>query len=310
MVVQRSLFSLVARFLRFLAFAALLCDSLCRRRNEAASSSGGGGGTNEDMSQARQSTTTTTTTPFSMSSAETTPTAATVATQFQYPAAPAAAVTATTVTNAAYLPPHLIRSYASFPAGSYIRPPYPAAFAPSGEILYHHHHHHHHHHQHQYPPPPHPPPTAAATAFLPAHIPYSTLVQPKLSCYNCGSQSHHASDCAESTLEEASKQGRLFVYLFSYTITGGGAAEGFSSLRCQGEISIKNVALSKSPLPCQFYARRNCKIMVPLLSEIEKCGKNEFGCKSKTIRVSRICFLYACNSKNKSGRHFAVPYIC
>lgn len=163
----------------------------CRRRNESASSV-----SNEDVVRK-------TTTPYSMSSAEATPTAVAVASPFQYPAA----VTAATVTNAAYLPPHLIRSYGSFPANSYIRSPYPAVFTPGAELIYphHHHHHHHQHHQRQYPPPP--PPASAATTFLPGPIHYSTLVPPKLSCYNCGSQSHLANDCPESMLEEASKQG-------------------------------------------------------------------------------------------------------
>ncbi len=101
------------------------------------------------------------------------------ASPFQYPANPVTA----TVTNATYIQPHIIRSYATtYPASSYIRPPYPT-FPPSGELLYHH-----------YPPP---------TAFLPGPIPYSAIVPPKLSCYNCGSQSHMATECTESTLEEA-----------------------------------------------------------------------------------------------------------
>lgn len=107
---------------------------------------------------------------------------------YQYTANPVTAA----VTNATYMPPHLIRSYTSFPVNSYIRPPYPT-FPPSGEIVY-----------HQYPPP---------GAFLSGPIPFS-MVPPKLSCYNCGSQNHFANDCPESTLEEASKQGKKCLKTF------------------------------------------------------------------------------------------------
>lgn len=83
--------------------------------------------------------------------------------------------------------------FPGFPHGSYIRPAYPF---PNGELVY-------QYHGHQTPPPPPP------TQFIPTPVvTYSTVVPPpKLSCYNCGSQNHHASDCKESTMEEMTKQG-------------------------------------------------------------------------------------------------------
>lgn len=88
-----------------------------------------------------------------------------------------------TVTNTYIQPPHYYRYNPSFPANSYLRAPSHHPF-PSGELLYH----------HQYPPP-----------IFPGAIPYTPVVMPKLSCYNCGSQSHFANDCTETTLEDTTK---------------------------------------------------------------------------------------------------------
>jgi hypothetical protein len=83
--------------------------------------------------------------------------------------------------------------FQSFPPGSYMRPTYPF---PNGELVY-------QYHGPQTPPPPPP------TQFIPTPVlTYSTVVPPpKVSCYNCGSQTHHASDCKENTMEEMTKQG-------------------------------------------------------------------------------------------------------
>jgi hypothetical protein len=83
--------------------------------------------------------------------------------------------------------------FPSFPPPSYIRPTYQF---PNGELVY-------QYHGPQTPPPPPP------TQFIPTPVvTYSTVVPPpKLSCYNCGSQNHHASDCKENTMEEMTKQG-------------------------------------------------------------------------------------------------------
>ncbi|XP_015608761.1 atrophin-1 isoform X2 [Cephus cinctus] len=98
---------------------------------------------------------------------------------------------------------------------AYARPGYPTSYQPNGEIMF------------QYPtgqpgsggtPPP--PPTAAAPAqtYLPPApvVTYSPAVQSaKISCYNCGSSSHHASDCKDQTMEDLTKRAQ---YRLDYTI--------------------------------------------------------------------------------------------
>ncbi|XP_075214834.1 uncharacterized protein LOC142320667 [Lycorma delicatula] len=106
--------------------------------------------------------------------------------------------------------PHtqFIRAAAAYPAfhpNSYVRPSYPFPHPNSGEMVY------------QYPPPSQAAflPPGPAPAPQPAPISYSTIVPPpKISCYNCGSQSHLPNDCQESTIEEVSKQGQ---YRIDYT---------------------------------------------------------------------------------------------
>lgn len=101
--------------------------------------------------------------------------------------------------------------FPSFPPGSYIRPTYPF---PNGELVY-------QYHGHQTPPPPPP------TQFIPTPVvTYSTVVPPpKLSCYNCGSQNHHASDCKENTMEEMTKQGQYRLDYAPYQKTGECSSE-------------------------------------------------------------------------------------
>ena len=85
--------------------------------------------------------------------------------------------------------------FPTFPTGSYIRPTYPF---PNGEIVY------------QYPGPQTPPPPPP-TQFMPTPVvTYSAVVPPpKVSCYNCGSHNHFATDCKENTMEEMTKQGNF-----------------------------------------------------------------------------------------------------
>ncbi|KAJ9576958.1 hypothetical protein L9F63_006484, partial [Diploptera punctata] len=96
--------------------------------------------------------------------------------------------------------------FPSFPPGSYIRPTYPF---PNGEIVY-------QYHGPQTPPPPPP------TQFMPTPVvTYSTVVPPpKVSCYNCGSHSHFATDCKENTMEEMTKQGQYNLDYSPYQKTG------------------------------------------------------------------------------------------
>ncbi|KAJ4436310.1 hypothetical protein ANN_18941 [Periplaneta americana] len=101
--------------------------------------------------------------------------------------------------------------FPSFPPGSYIRPTYPF---PNGELVY-------QYHGPQTPPPPPP------AQFIPTPVvTYSTVVPPpKVSCYNCGSQSHHATDCKESTMEEMTKQGQYRLDYSPYQKAGECSSE-------------------------------------------------------------------------------------
>lgn len=96
-------------------------------------------------------------------------------------------------------------AYPAFHPNSYVRPSFPFPHPNSGDMVY------------QYPPPSQAAflPPGPAPAPQPPPISYSAIVpQPKISCYNCGSQSHLPNDCPESTIEEVSKQGQ---YRIDYT---------------------------------------------------------------------------------------------
>lgn len=94
-----------------------------------------------------------------------------------------------------FLPPNqFIHAYPQFTAqGGVFRLPF---HHPNGEIIYH-------------PlPPPGGQPYLPARPVPPAHLPFSPLVPPpKISCYNCGSQSHIGTDCPEATIEEITNKG-------------------------------------------------------------------------------------------------------
>ncbi|XP_067007834.2 uncharacterized protein [Anabrus simplex] len=102
--------------------------------------------------------------------------------------------------------------FPTFAPSSYMRPTFP--FPHNGELVY----------QYQCPQTPPPPPP---TAFI--HTPvvtYSTVVPPpKLSCYNCGSQSHHATDCKEPTMEEMTKPGQYRIDYSPYQKPGECSSE-------------------------------------------------------------------------------------
>ncbi|KAK7793481.1 hypothetical protein R5R35_010155 [Gryllus longicercus] len=122
-------------------------------------------------------------------------------------------------TAAAFLPHthfNALRStgslFPSFAHSSYMRP-FP--FSPNGELVY-------QYHGPQTPPPPPP------TAFIPTPMvaAFSPVVPPpKVSCYNCGSQSHHASDCKDPTMEEMTKPGQYRIDYVPYQKPGECSSE-------------------------------------------------------------------------------------
>ncbi|XP_011309916.1 flocculation protein FLO11 [Fopius arisanus] len=102
---------------------------------------------------------------------------------------------------------------AMYPSFSGYRPSYPGSFQSNGEIMF------------PYPPPttggtPPPPtmPPSTVTVVVPSPAPQSymppasvvpftaTVQQPKISCYNCGSSSHHPGDCKDQTMEDLTKR--------------------------------------------------------------------------------------------------------
>ncbi|XP_063229745.1 proline-rich protein 36-like isoform X2 [Bacillus rossius redtenbacheri] len=97
-----------------------------------------------------------------------------------------------------------------FPAfhhpGSYIRPSYP--FSHNGDLVY------------QYHGPQTPPPPTFVPPVFPAAVP-----PPKVSCYNCGSGSHLATDCKEATMEEMTKPGQYHIDYVPYQKSGECSSE-------------------------------------------------------------------------------------
>ena len=77
-------------------------------------------------------------------------------------------------------------AFRSFPSYGYMRPAFP--FSPSGEMVY------------PNPPPP---------TFIPVYNHPPPLPPAKITCYNCGSQNHLASDCKEQTFEDMIKPGKF-----------------------------------------------------------------------------------------------------
>ncbi|XP_011635738.2 zinc finger CCHC domain-containing protein 14 [Pogonomyrmex barbatus] len=112
--------------------------------------------------------------------------------------------------------------YSNFLHGPSARPAYQPAYQPNGEIMY----------TSPYtghpasgstPPPPPPPNAAAATPVQASYMPPTPVVtyaaavipQTKISCYNCGSNSHLAVDCKDQTMEDLTKKAQ---YRLDYTI--------------------------------------------------------------------------------------------
>lgn len=139
-------------------------------------------------------------------------------------------------TTSGFYPPH------GYLPHQYVRTPYPGGFPgggaagfmrpyapfqqPNGELVY------------TYPPPPggfpiagysipqgsqvlqQPPPPQQQQQQPP--VPSKPLQPPPQSCYNCGSQSHSAIDCPESTIEEVTKLGQYRLdYSGGYQKTSG-----------------------------------------------------------------------------------------
>lgn len=85
-------------------------------------------------------------------------------------------------------PPTMFHTY----HGAFVRPNFPFH---NGEMG-----------MYSYQPPP--------TFVPPPVVTYSTTMPPpKIACYNCSSQSHHASECKEPTMEEYTSKGCIFFSL-------------------------------------------------------------------------------------------------
>lgn len=80
----------------------------------------------------------------------------------------------------------VFRSYPTLTPDQMLRQAY--TFQPNSEMLYQH-----------YPPP----------TFIPGPLAFPSMVPPKVSCYNCGSQSHNGPECPDPTIEDVAKQGKL-----------------------------------------------------------------------------------------------------
>ncbi|CAH0382612.1 unnamed protein product [Bemisia tabaci] len=79
----------------------------------------------------------------------------------------------------------VFRSYPTLTPDQMLRQAY--TFQPNSEMLYQH-----------YPPP----------TFIPGPLAFPSMVPPKVSCYNCGSQSHNGPECPDPTIEDVAKQGQ------------------------------------------------------------------------------------------------------
>ncbi|XP_071560565.1 uncharacterized protein [Temnothorax nylanderi] len=110
--------------------------------------------------------------------------------------------------------------YSNFLHGPSARPAYQPAYQPNGEIIY---PYTGHPASGGTPPPPPPPNAAAAAPVQASYMPPTPVVtyaaavipQTKISCYNCGSNSHLAVDCKDQTMEDITKKAQ---YRLDYTI--------------------------------------------------------------------------------------------
>lgn len=99
--------------------------------------------------------------------------------------------------------------YTNFSPAAYVRPAFPPTYQPNGEIMY---PFHGHPGSGDTPPPP------QNTVSLPqSYMPpppvvtYTPAVPPaKISCYNCGSKNHLATDCKDLTMEDLTKRGTFY----------------------------------------------------------------------------------------------------
>ncbi|XP_033229371.1 histone-lysine N-methyltransferase SETD1B isoform X3 [Belonocnema kinseyi] len=97
--------------------------------------------------------------------------------------------------------------YTNFSPAAYARPAFPPTYQPNGEMLYPYHGH-----------PGSggtPPPLQNAVPLPQSNMPptpvvtYTPAVPPaKISCYNCGSNNHLATDCKDLTMEDLTKRGQ------------------------------------------------------------------------------------------------------
>lgn len=110
--------------------------------------------------------------------------------------------------------------YSNFLHGPSARSAYQPAYQPNGEIMY---PYTGHPASGSTPPPPPPPNAAAAAPVQASYMPPTPVVtyaaavipQTKISCYNCGSNSHLAIDCKDQTMEDITKKAQ---YRLDYTI--------------------------------------------------------------------------------------------
>ncbi|KAL0127343.1 hypothetical protein PUN28_005561 [Cardiocondyla obscurior] len=108
--------------------------------------------------------------------------------------------------------------YSNFLHGPSARPAYQPTYQPNGEIIY-----PYTGHPASGSTPPPPPNAAAAAPVQASYMPPTPVVtyaaavipQTKISCYNCGSNSHLAVDCKDQTMEDITKKAQ---YRLDYTI--------------------------------------------------------------------------------------------
>ena len=93
-----------------------------------------------------------------------------------------------------------------------LRPAYPYAYQPNGEMIY----QFHHGHSGTSTPPSAGVSTSSSVSYVPTSVvqptvlPPTSIISTKVSCYNCGNTNHTAVECNEQTMEDITKKGMNF----------------------------------------------------------------------------------------------------